>query len=86
MLKNHLALSSNNASLLARIDTFDVCQISRPKTDGARKKSITEPVKASQENRRYCVNVKNKEDNWQAILDDVGNQIVFMLYYKPQIL
>ena len=77
---------NNRESLAARLDSFEVGQISTPKTDNSRKKSIYDPVKAFVEGRPYSVNVKEThkdKDSWQASFDDRENRVVFMIYCNP---
>ena len=77
---------NNRESLSDRLDSFEVGQISTPKTDNSRKKSIYDPVKAFVEGRPYSVNVKEThkdKDSWQASFDDRENRVVFMIYCNP---
>jgi hypothetical protein len=77
---------NNRESLSDRLDSFEVGQISTPKTDNSRKKSIYDPVKAFVEGRPYSVNVKEThkdKDSWQASIDDRENRVVFMIYCNP---
>ena len=77
---------NNRESLAARLDSFEVGQITTPKTDNSRKKSIYDPVKAFVEGRPYSVNVKEThkdKDSWQASFDDRENRVVFMIYCNP---
>jgi len=80
ILKQHLR--ENNKEVLAeRIKTFAVGQISRPDTEGSRKRNIDDPVNAALNNKKYSLNVKDKEKNsWQAVFDDRGNRVIFMIY------
>ena len=71
---------------MERIDTFIISQISRPLTDGSRKRSIDGPYNAYVNKIPYKVNVKpelNDKDSWQAVLDDKHGRIIFMIYCDP---
>ncbi len=79
-------VTNNRESLAARLDSFEVGQITRPDTENSRKKSIDDPVKAFVEGRPYSVNVKEAhkdKDSWQASFDDRENRVVFMIYCNP---
>jgi hypothetical protein len=79
-------VTNNRESLAARLDSFEVGQITRPETENSRKKSIDDPVKAFVEGRPYSVNVKEAhkdKDSWQASFDDKENRVVFMIYCNP---
>jgi hypothetical protein len=83
ILKQYLRTIGNHA-LAERIDGFDVGQITRPGTEGARKRNVDDPVKAAQQNKKFTINVKDKiQDSWQAVLDDRGLQVIFMIYCSP---
>jgi hypothetical protein len=85
VLKGYLA-ANNKESLAARMDSFEVGQITRPDTENSRKKSIDDPFKAFVEGRPYSVNVKEAhkdKDSWQASFDDRENRVVFMIYCNP---
>ena len=85
ILKEYL-ISIGKQSLAERIDGFEVGQITRPGSDGARKRNIDDPVNASLNGKPYIVNVKEDQkdkDSWQAVFDDVGQRIIFMLYCNP---
>jgi hypothetical protein len=75
-------LEDNRQEVLSqRIDTFEVGQITRPQTEGSRKRNIDDPVNAANNNRVYSLNVKDKTKNmWQAVLDDIGERVIFMIY------
>ena len=45
--------------LLDRIDTFNIGQITKPSTDGSRKRNIDDPYNAYVNNRPYTINVRN---------------------------
>ena len=82
ILEQHLR--ENNREVLAsriKAKTFVIGQISRPDTEGSRKRNIDDPVNAALNNKKYSVNVKDKEKNsWQAVLDDRGNRVIFIIY------
>jgi hypothetical protein len=83
MLKEYL-IATNKQSLAERIDGFEVSQITRPDSEGSRKRNIDDPVKAAQNNKLFSLNVKHKDkDSWQAVFDDNGMQIIFILYCNP---
>ena len=83
ILKQYLQSVGKDA-LAGRIDGFDVGQITRPLTEGSRKRSIDDPVRAAQQNKCYTINVADKiQDSWQAVLDDRGLQVIFMIYCSP---
>jgi hypothetical protein len=85
ILKEYL-LTSGKQTLAERIDGFEVGQITRPGTDGARKRNIDDPVNAAQNGKPYIVNVKEDQkdkDSWQAVFDDKYERIIFMLYCEP---
>lgn len=85
ILKGYL-LTIGKQSLAERIDGFEVGQITRPGTDGARKRNIDDPVNASLNGKPYIVNVKEDQkdkDSWQAVFDDINMRIIFMLYCNP---
>lgn len=85
ILKEYL-ITVGKQSLAERIDGFEVGQITRPGTDGARKRNIDDPVNASLNGKPYIVNVKEDQkdkDSWQAVFDDINMRIIFMLYCEP---
>jgi hypothetical protein len=85
ILKEYL-LTIGKQTLAERIDGFEVGQITRPGTDGARKRNIDDPVNAAQNGKPYIVNVKEDQkdkDSWQAVFDDKYERIIFMLYCEP---
>ena len=83
ILKQYLHFVGKDA-LVDRIDGFEVGQITRPLTEGSRKRSVDDPVRAAQQNKCYTINVADKiQDSWQAILDDRGLQVIFMIYCSP---
>jgi len=83
ILKQYLQ-TANKCELSDRIDGFDIGQISRPHTEGSRKRSVDDPVRASQQNKCYTINVANKiQNSWQAVLDDIGLRVIFMIYCSP---
>ena len=85
ILKNYL-LMNNKETLSNRIDSFKVGQITRPDTDGSRKRNIDDPVNAAISNRGFIVNIKEtykEDDSWQAVFDDKNNRVIFMIYCDP---
>jgi len=83
ILKEYLN-TVNKETLATRIDEFEIGQITRPNTDGSRKRNIDDPVNAFESNRSSSVNVKDKSKNsWQAAFDDKDNRIIFMIYCNP---
>jgi hypothetical protein len=85
ILKEYL-ITIDKQALAERIDGFEVGQITRPLTDGARKRNIDDLVNAALNGKPYIVNVKEDQkdkDSWQAVFDDVGMRIIFMLYCEP---
>jgi hypothetical protein len=83
ILKQYLQSVSKDV-LADRIDGFDVGQITRPVTEGSRKRSVDDPVRAAQQNKCFTINVADKiQDSWQAVLDDRGLQVIFMIYCSP---
>lgn len=85
ILKEYL-ITINKQNLAERIDGFEVGQITRPMTTGARKRNIDDPVNAAQNGRSYIVNLKEDlkdKDSWQAAFDDEDMRIIFMLYCEP---
>jgi hypothetical protein len=84
-LKEHL-VTINKQDLAARIDGFEVGQITRPDSVGSRKRNIDDPVNAAQNGRPYILNLKEDlkdKDSWQAVFDDNGMRIIFILYCSP---
>jgi hypothetical protein len=82
-----LLLLSNNgyAELVHEIhsNNYKAKQISRPGTDNAYKKNVTDVVKAVRDSRKYILNlsVSEKQDNsWQAVLDDRENRVIILVY------
>lgn len=85
ILKEYL-LTIGKQALAERIDGFEVGQITRPGTDGARKRNIDDPVNAALNGKPYIINVKENQkdkDSWQAVFDDINMRIIFMLYCDP---
>lgn len=83
VLKQYLQ-SAGKDDLAGRIDGFEVGQITRPSTEGSRKRNVDDPVRAAQQNKCYTINVADKiQDSWQAVLDDRGLQVIFMIYCSP---
>lgn len=83
VLKQYLQSAGKN-DLAGRIDGFEVGQITRPSTEGSRKRNVDDPVRAAQQNKCYTINVADKiQDSWQAVLDDRGLQVIFMIYCSP---
>jgi len=85
ILKEYL-LTIGKQALAERIDGFEVGQITRPGTDGARKRNIHDPVNAALNGKPYIINVKEDQkdkDSWQAVFDDINMRIIFMLYCEP---
>jgi uncharacterized protein YydD (DUF2326 family) len=84
-LKEHL-VTINKQDLAARIDGFEVGQITKPDSVGSRKRNIDDPVNAAQNGRPYILNLKEDlkdKDSWQAVFDDNGMRIIFILYCSP---
>jgi hypothetical protein len=76
----------NKQDLAARIDGFEVGQITKPDSVGSRKRNIDDPVNAAQNGRPYILNLKEDlkdKDSWQAVFDDNGMRIIFILYCSP---
>jgi hypothetical protein len=85
ILKAHLR-SENKETIADRVDTFEVLQITRPDSEGSRKRNIQDPVNAFRENKPFTINVKDKtKDSWQAIFDDRDQQIIFIMYFSSEI-
>lgn len=83
ILKQYLQ-TANNCELAGRIDGFEVGQITRPVTEGSRRRNMDDPIRASQQNKPYTINVVDKiQDSWQAVLDDIGLRVIFMIYCSP---
>jgi hypothetical protein len=85
ILKEHL-IAIDKQTLAERIDGFEVGQITRPLSEGSRKRNIDDPFLHAQNNKSYIVNVKEEikdKDSWQAVFDDKGMRIIFMIYCKP---
>jgi hypothetical protein len=85
ILKEYL-ITIDKQALAERIDGFEVGQITRPLTDGARKRNIDDLVNAALNGKPYIVNVKEDQkdkDSWQAVFDDKDMRIIFMLYCDP---
>ena len=84
-LKSYLN-SNNRENIATRLDSFEVGQITRPQTHGARERNIDAPVKSALEGKPYSVNVVTKhkdKDSWQAVFDDKENRVIFMIYCDP---
>ena len=80
ILKQYLVLNDQQ-TIADRIDGFEVGQITKPTTNGARKRNIDGPVNASLNGRLYSVNVKDRnKDSWQAIFDNIEMRVIFMIY------
>ncbi len=83
ILKEYLN-TVNKEILATRIDEFEIGQITRPNTDGSRKRNIDDPVNAFNCNQTCSINVKDKSKNsWQAVFDDKDNRVIFMIYCNP---
>lgn len=85
ILKDYL-ISTDKLALAERIDGFEVGQITRPLTDGSRKRNVDDLVNAALNGKPYIVNVKEDQkdkDSWQAVFDDINMRIIFMLYCDP---
>lgn len=65
------------------IDEFECLQITEPKAEKSYKKNIEAVVKASIENRKYALNIKEEDrekNTWQAAFDSAGKRLVFIIY------
>jgi len=80
-------LRANNLGALAdRVDGFEIGQITTPETVGSRKRNIDDPINANLTNRPFTINVKEAhkdKDSWQAVFDNTGNRVIFMIYCNP---
>ena len=77
-------LNEYNPNLVVELRTLTRIQISEPrdKESPSYAKNITAFVNASNSNRKYCFNVKNKEeDTYQILLDKFEFRIITSIYY-----
>ncbi len=85
MLKDFLRIRNEEKDILMadQLDLYDVKQIQLPKTDGSYKRNVIDPIKASENGRKYILNLTAEEKTqniWQAVLDEREQRIIFMIY------